>query len=217
MFLEKHYLYNLVTFRSSGRIGESGIWMGLLSTLELVFGLLLTPKYGLYGFYFALVLSSTITVGIMFVRQPLRCLFHFDKTMFKALAVTAFIMMGFGLTTIAVHNVDRVAILYFKGSGADLGQYHIASTISMLVSYLPSILLSVLLPNIFRFGSDGHLELRRYLLLPTAMYGTLGVGVVSLGWLVLPPFIHWFLPNYNATSSIIVPLMLGQRPAGEPC
>jgi O-antigen/teichoic acid export membrane protein len=210
MFLDKHFMYTSVTFRSAGRVGESGIWMGLLGALELGLGLLLTPRFGLYGLYISLIVSSAITISIMFFRQPFRCLVRFDKQLFKVLAVASVVLMGFGLTTIALHNIDRVAILYLKGAGSDLGQYHIASTMSLVVSYLPYILLSVLGPQIYRFDANNHLELKRYLLLPTALVATLSVSVVSLMWLVLPPLIQWLLPQYHSTPTLIGALMIAE-------
>jgi hypothetical protein len=210
MILDKQFMYGSVTLRSVRRVGTAGLWMGLLGVVELVLAVGLTWRFGLYGLYGALLVAGGITCSAMFLTQPLRATLHFEWVAFRRLAVASFVMMGFGLTTVALHNIDRVAIAYDQGASADLGQYHVASIISLLVNVLPYVTIAVISPEIYRFSGSRYLELRRYLLLPTLMTSTLSAVVVAGAWLVLPPVLQWVLPDYVAVPSLLVALMIGE-------
>lgn len=210
IFLDKQFLYVSMILRSIGRVGTAGLWMGALGVAELALALALAPRFGLYGLFAALLAASVITCALMFATQPMRAQFRFERTAFRRLAVTSFLLMGFGLTTVALHNIDRVAIAYWLGTGSELGQYHIASTLSLVVNVLPYVIVSVITPEIYRFSREHPLELRGYLLFPTLLVSTLGVVVVVGSWLFLPPFLRWALPRF-----LTVPLLAGALMVGE--
>jgi hypothetical protein len=210
IFLDKQFLYVSMILRSMGRVGTAGLWMGVLGVAELALALVLAPLFGLYGLYGALLAASVITCALMFATQPMRAQFRFEVTAFRALAVTSFVLMGFGLTAVALHNIDRVAIAYWLGTGAALGQYHIASTLSLVVNVLPYVIVSVITPEIYRFGRQHPLELRGYLLFPTLLVSTLGVTVVVGAWLFLPPLLRWALPQFLTVPVLVGALMVGE-------
>jgi len=118
--------------------------------------------------------------------------------------------MGLGLGNIAIHNADRVVLLWARGPGAELGEYQVASSISLVVSQLPYILLTVLVPKLFRFSSESTAKLRPYFLLPTAVIAIAGVAVGTLGYVVLPVLLSWLLPRYVLVASLAGILMLGE-------
>jgi hypothetical protein len=220
MFLDKHYMYSTVVFRSAHRVGESGLWMGSLGALELALGIALTPRFGLYGLYVSVALAALTAVACMYTRQPLRGVFRtnvfgmnvFGKNAasFRTLLIPSLTLMGLGLGNIAIHNVDRVVILWTRGAGAELGQYQVAATLSLAVSQLPCILLTVLVPKLFRFGREHSAELRSYFLLPTAVIAVLSIAVGSMGYLVLPAMLGWLLPKYVLAVAPAGILMLGE-------
>jgi hypothetical protein len=230
MFLDKHYMYSTVVFRSAHRVGESGLWMGSLGALELALGIALTPRFGLYGLYVSVALAALTAVACMYARQPLRAVFGtnvFGANIFRTnvfgmnvsginpaslrtLLIPSLTLMGLGLGNIAIHNVDRVVILWTRGAGAELGQYQVAATLSLVVSQLPYILLTVLVPKLFRFGREHRAELRPYFLLPTAVIAVLSIAVGSIGYIVLPSMLGWLLPKYVLAAAPAGILMLGE-------
>lgn len=214
MFLDKHYMYSTVVFRSTHRVGESGLWMGSLGALELALGIALTPRFGLYGLYVSVALAALAAVACMYTRQPLRGVFRMNvfgnAVSFRTLLIPSLTLMGLGLGNIAIHNVDRVVILWTRGAGAELGLYQVAATLSLVVSQLPCILLTVLVPKLFRFGREHRAELRSYFLLPTAVIAVLSIAVGSLGYLALPAMLGWLLPKYVLAAAPAGILMLGE-------
>ena len=210
MFLDKHYMYSTVVFRSTHRVGESGLWMGSLGALELVLGIALTQRFGLYGLYVSVALAALTAVACMYTRQPLRGVFGTNPASFRTLLIPSLTLMGLGLGNIAIHNVDRVVILSTRGAGAELGQYQVAATLSLAVSQLPCILLTVLVPKLFRFGREHSAELRSYFLLPTAVIAILSIAVGSIGYIVLPAMLGWLLPKYALAAAPAGILMLGE-------
>ncbi len=210
MFVDKHYMYCSVVFRSTQRVGESGLWMGALGAVEFALAMALTRRFGLYGLYVSVVLAGLTVVGCMSLRQPLRGVFRPDLASVKVLLIPSLILMGLGLGNIAMHSVDRVVILWARGPGAELGEYQVAASISLVVSQLPYILLTVLVPKLFRFGRENGAQLRPYFLLPTAVIAMLSSVVGSMGYIVLPALLHWLLPQYVLASSLAGILMLGE-------
>jgi hypothetical protein len=225
MFLDKHYMYSTVVFRSAHRVGESGLWMGSLGALELALGIALTPRFGLYGLYVSVALAALTAVACMYSRQPLRGVFGtnvfgtsvvgrnvfgMNPASFRTLLIPSLTLMGLGLGNIAIHNVDRVVILWARGAGAELGIYQVAATLSLAVSQLPCILLTVLVPKLFRFGREHSTELRSYFLLPTAVIAVLSIAVGSIGYIVLPAMLGWLLPKYTLAAAPAGILMLGE-------
>ncbi len=210
MFLDKHYMYSSVVFRSAQRVGESGLWMGFLGALELALGVALTRRFGLYGLYVSVLLALLSAVACMYVRQPLRCLFKPDQASFRVLLNPSLTLMGLGLGSIAIHNVDRLVILWAFGPGAELGEYQVAASLSLVVSQLPYILLTVLVPKLYRFDDESRAELRRYLLPLTAMTAIAGIVVGSIASVVLPDVMRWMLPKYHLAASLAIILMLGE-------
>lgn len=225
MFLDKHYMYSTVVFRSTHRVGESGLWMGSLGALELALGIALTERFGLYGLYVSVLLALLAAVACMYTHQPLRGVFGtnvfgtsvlgtnvfgMNAASFRTLLIPSLTLMGLGLGNIAIHNVDRVVILWTRGAGAELGQYQVAATLSLAVSQLPCILLTVLVPKLFRFGREHRAELRSYFLLPTAVIAVLSIAVGSIGYLALPAMLGWLLPKYALAAAPAGILMLGE-------
>jgi O-antigen/teichoic acid export membrane protein len=210
MFIDKHYMYSLVVFRSAHRVGESGLWMGLLGILEFVLGAVLTRRFGLYGLYVSAFLAAATAVTCMYFRQPLRWIFRPTKTSFRMLLTPSLTLMGMGLGQIAIHNVDRVVILWCRGTGADLGQYQVAASISLVVSQLPNILATVMVPEMYRFGKESSAQLRRYLQLPMVMISMMGSAVATTGAIVLPELIRRLLPKYQTAASLTSVLMWGE-------
>src|SRR6266536_2055897 len=210
MFLDKHYMYSSVVFRSTHRVAESGIWMGSLGALELALGIALTQRFGLYGLYVSVALALLSAVACMYTRQPLRGVFGTNPASFRTLLIPSLTLMGLGLGNIAIHNVDRVVILWTRGAGAELGQYQVAATLSLVVSQLPCILLTVLVLKLFRFGREHSAQLRPYFLLPTAVIAVLSIAVGSIGYLVLPALLGWLLPKYVLAAAPAGILMLGE-------
>jgi O-antigen/teichoic acid export membrane protein len=210
MFIDKHYMYSSVVFRSRDRVGESGLWMGLLGGLELALGIWLTRRYGLYGLYVSVSLAQLSAVICMYVRQPSRGVFRPSLPSFRTLLIPSLTLMGLGLGNIAIHNADRVVLLWARGPGAELGEYQVAASISLVVSQLPYILLTVLVPKLFRFSSESTAKLRPYFLLPTTMIAIAGAAVGSLGYVVLPTLLGWLLPRYVLVASLAGILMLGE-------
>lgn len=210
MFLDKHYMYSLVVFRSARRVGESGLWMGSLGALEFVLGVVLIRRFGLYGLYGSAVLALLAATSFLYARQPLRAATRSQVASFRALLVPSLTLMGLGLSNIAIHNVDRVALLWTRGAGQELGRYQVAATLSLVVSQLPCILLTVLIPRLFRFRRNEGSRLRTYFLLPTAIVAILAVASGSLGCLLLPLMLNRFLPKYVLAIAPARILMLGE-------
>lgn len=210
MFIDKHYMYSLVVFRSAHRVGESGLWMGLLGVLEFGLGVVLTRRFGLYGLYVSAFLAAATAVICMYFRQPLRWIFRPTKVSFRMLLTPSLTLMGMGLGQIAIHNVDRVVILWCRGPGADLGQYQVAASISLVVSQLPNILATVMVPEMYRFGRESSAKLRRYLLLPTVLISMMASAVAVSGAIVLPDLIPRLLPKYQTAASLTSVLMWGE-------
>lgn len=184
----------------------------------MTLGIALTVRFGLYGLYASVFLALLTVLAFMYARQPLRGnfrgrfrdRFETHAASFRSLLIPSLILMGLGLGNIAIHNVDRVVILWARGAGAELGCYQVAATLSLMVSQIPCILLTVLVPRLFRFGREHCRQLRPYLLLPTAVIAVLSIAVGSIGYIVLPAMLGWFLPKYTLAAMPASILMLGE-------
>ncbi len=209
-FLDKQYMYSSVVFRSLSRVGESGMWMGCLGSLELVLGAVMTRQFGLCGLLLSVLVALLITNICMTIRQPLRGVLPGDISSLRHLVTPSLILMGLGLGTIAIHNVDRVAILYSRGSGAELGQYQVAATLSLVVSQLPYLMMTAVAPKLFRFDCETRAELRRYLLPLTALAAISAVSVALLAAIVLPDILRWALPKYFLAAGLVSVLMAAE-------
>lgn len=210
MYLDKHYMYLCVLFQSTRRVAESGIWMGALGATELVIGAVLTYQFGIYGLYASLCVSAIVVCGGMMWQRPFPSTLRFQPRLLSSLGVASLTLMGFGLVNVSAHNIDRVAILFKLGEGAELSHYHMAALIGIMVSQAPSVLLAVWVPEIFRFGCEDLLNLRRFFLLPSALIATLGACAGALLWLCSPWVFHTFLPAYWPATAVLSWLVLGE-------
>ena len=208
--LEKQQMYSSVVFSSMRRVGESGLYMGFLGATELALCLLLVHWFGLYGLYAGLVTALGLTVWVMAGRQPLRARLDPNPPRLRELTAASLALMGYGLTNVALHNVDRVAITATLGAGDELARYHLATVISLVVNPLPYVVLSVLIPQMYQFGGDRPRQLKPYLLLPTAMMSTLAVGTASLVFVVVPPVLTLYLPAFQTDSDLLAALLLAE-------
>lgn len=210
MFLDKHQTYSAAVYASSQRVGESGLFLGQLGATELLLCVGFASLIGINGAYLGAVGGILLTLVVMYMRQPIRARPTWDLAAFRPLAASSFVLMGFGLTNVAMHNLDRVAIILQRGAGAELAAYHIASLLSLVVNVLPYIVLTVLTPKLYRFGKDSAVELRPYLLLPSATMAVCGVAVASFAWLLAPLFVRLFLPAFDPNSNLLAPLLLSE-------
>jgi hypothetical protein len=208
MYLDKQYMYVSVVLRSVERVGASGLWSGALGLLELITGATFAAAWGITGAFLSVVVASTIIVALMSAGQPLRAELHAQGRVFRELASASAILLGFGLAAVALNNVDRVVLLARGADAAVLGQYHFGALIGLAVGQLPYVLMAVLVPQIYRHGPEQTDRLGGLLLLPSAVIAVVGVGVVNVLWMLLPPLLHAFFPEYVVAIPIARVLMI---------
>jgi O-antigen/teichoic acid export membrane protein len=208
MYLDKQYMYVGVVYRSAERVGTAGLWSGALGLLELIAGAALAAAWGITGAFLSVLVASTIVVALMSAGQPLRGELHRRSPLFGELASASAILLGFGLAAVALNNVDRVVLFARGADAAALGQYHFGALIGLAVGQLPYVLMAVLVPQIYRHGPEQADRLGGLLLLPSAVIAVIGVGVVTVLWVLLPPVLHAFFPEYAAAIPIARVLMI---------
>jgi hypothetical protein len=179
LLLDKQFLVSVSVLRSEQKWKTVTLEYLLLGVLELALGWGLGRAFGLNGALLGTALALLIT-ALVFARSsdvPIRPVW--DRSLVKPIFSLGAVMLAYGLANIAIHNVDRVALVSFGAPSDWISSYHLAGYASIGVAQIAAGTMSVYASRLFRAGADEHHKFRGALGLPT--YGLTAIGIVAGG------------------------------------
>ena len=176
----------------------------LLSTIFGFFLLVLVKLWGYWGV--ALRNGLQLLTGLWLNRAhvPVRVKSSFDGDRLKELAKISLPISvpGYISTSLTTATLSFV-ILKFLGQG-ELGIYGVSLTLQLMAMTITSSLSQIYYPKIMHnFGeSEDFLNCVKYALKPTCLNLIVSVGLVSVLYFVIDPFIRMGIPKYVAAIPV---------------
>ncbi len=171
---------------------------------------LLATIQGVQGALFGFLLSAILNVGYFgrVLRLPPRPLV--DIPQLKMLLRTGFLLFSVALVQLLIFNFDRL-VGSFTLTPSDLGLYGLAALATQVPIMFSQSLSTVFVPGASEaFGRHNSIEdvstLFFRLLRTSAVLGPLFTGLVLI---VSKVIIHWFLPAYELSVSVLAILVPG--------
>jgi hypothetical protein len=183
LLLDKFFLVQTTVLRSRQEWAKvTGQYLSL-GALELALGAWGAWQAGLLGALVGTVTAQGI-VAMVFCRSA-RGWFRpaWDETARRKMAALGGVLLGFGLTNIAMHSVDRVVLVASGAQSSLLASYHLAAYASIAVAQVAGGVMGVYSARLFRASADETDRYARALGFP--VYGMTAVGLVT-GLLALP-------------------------------
>jgi hypothetical protein len=184
--LDKVFLIQTTVQRSRLLWGLVASQYVALGVLELVLGSALARHYGLAGALGGTVLAQTVVAVAFWKPGASRMKPVWDPGSVRALTGLGAVLVGFGLTNIAMHSIDRVALVGAGAPASLLTGYHLAAYAAIAVAQVAGGVMGVFSSRLFRASADEPGRYAKALEFP--VYGMTAVGLVT-GLLALPAVI----------------------------
>lgn len=190
LLLDKQVLISQSTLRSEGNWPLASVQNTVLGILECglaLWGCIVGQIYGaLVGTAVALLI-----VSLAFWRTPkTRVTLSVDKLLLSPLLRLGIVMSGYGLANIAIHNIDRLAVLVVAPGHPSLPAYHVAGYATMAMSLVAGGVMAVYVTRLYRHSESERGDFGEALGFPTFCVTTLaafvGGSVLGLMALLLP-------------------------------
>lgn len=170
---------------------------------------ILSFKYQMYGFMWALILSFIFNIGyiLIYVRFGFKWIIHWRR-------IGSLIHYGFPLLVLSLLDqiflsIDKIMIAKMLGV-TQLGLYSVALMSYGFLGKVPSAVGIVLVPNLHqKYGERENLEdLRGYLKKSAAAFSELMPCLIGLGWLWISYLARFVLPDYMGSIAPMQSLIL---------
>lgn len=205
-------LYNLfvVLLRAHKEFIFAGALNFLSSLASVLFTLLLTWKFKLYGFFVGLVLHFLLMIAFILKRTRYRFSFYFSGKALLPLLSLGVAMLVFDILKTISGSIDRILITKYMGFEA-LGIYSIALMASNYLYSLPNMLGVIFFPHFQEVFSrrDDSRDLKNFLKQPTLGLAFLFPLVIGFVWILASWFVPILLPAYTAGIPALKYLCLG--------
>jgi O-antigen/teichoic acid export membrane protein len=199
VLLNWRYDFLIAVAKAHERFRLIGLSYFVYATVTFVLTLALIAGFGFYGALAASVIG--VIVAIVFIerrfgRQRPRP-GQFRPHMFFALVKPGFPIVALNLSTDLLRTVDRF-ILWFVLGGEVVGHYGIAIIASGIALSIPSTSREIVEPRLVTRLEQGTLEdtVAMFLVQPLLNTAFLMPVLIGVIFLLLPPFINAFLPQY---------------------
>ncbi|MCW5939061.1 MAG: oligosaccharide flippase family protein [Fimbriimonadaceae bacterium] len=183
LILDKVFLVQTTVQRSRQQWGAvTGQYLAL-GILELALGAWGARQSGLTGALLGTVVAQGIVAIVFWASASGWLKPTWDKTARRKMASLGWVLLGFGLTNIAMHSVDRVVLVASGAPSSLLASYHLAAYASIAVAQVAGGIMGVYSSRMFRASADETDRYARALGFP--VYGMTAIGLVT-GLLALP-------------------------------
>lgn len=210
LFIEKQYKYCAVVCYAYRQVAVVGVAMGLWGVIELVLAITLSLKFGLAGFYAAMIIGLAVATAVLWSRQPLRAATTPDLSLGPELSRISATLLAFGLFSVAAAGVDRMSIVITIGAGSVLGLYHTANAVASGAALLPLTVQALINPVLSRCGEDDHALIRPFLGQPFLVVVSSAVVTAGVIAIVTIFLFNTYLLKFKAALDIIPVLLLTQ-------
>ena len=184
----------LVSEKKIMRLSAIEISYALLNT---VFGLGLLFFIEIKGLLLGMVISFIILFSISIRKKDITLAFGVRKKALKRLIKTGFPITVLVLSSILMHNIDKIVVFTLLGS-VMTGYYGLAAFISLLINYIPQAMSTVLSPRMLhKYGrTNDKKQIQEYFTKPSILLANGMPILLGLIFINIPWIINLFLPQY---------------------
>ncbi len=181
----------------------------LRAILLLVSTLVLLPFWGVAGAVLAVVLTLTVSAIYLLLHSPRMPHAGFDPALLRRMIRQGAPLLGVSLAVLLLRNIDRLMIAGMLDLHA-VGLYALGGMIVGFLINIPGVSREVLEPRLMQAQQKRPLDrlVGPYLIEPVFKSALLMPLVVVPAELILPFFIHGFLPEYSEGIDAIRILLL---------
>lgn len=177
------------------------------SLLTLIFVFMI----GYEGLYIGMLLALLLQIFITRKHLPFKSK-KYDLQQYKSLIKIGFPIMLVGIIWSLMIASDRFIITLFM-TPKDLGNYSVSILVFSSIMLLPQVLVQVFYPKIVEFVSQGeYVQINRLFWRINKVVSFIMLILVIIGYIMLPYFIKWFMPEYIEGIKAAQILLLGVYP-----
>ena len=173
----------------------------LSASVDIIFKVILTMKFGLYGLLWASVLTAASGLVYFYYTSNIRFKFIILKLPYAEvgrLFKVGFPLFILGFVAMTLQSIDRIMILKLLGK-VELGYYTIALMVSAYIIQLPNLIYAVIFPRFYQaYGkSEDIIAVRGIFMKPIFIFAYLFPILIGITILCLPILIEYILPSYK--------------------
>lgn len=168
---------------------------------DLIFKVILTMKFGLYGLLWASVL--TVALGLVYFYYASKVRFKLIILKLPYAEISRLFKIGFplfilGFVAMTLQNIDRIMILRLLDR-EQLGYYTIALMVSAYIIQLPNLIYAVIFPRFYQaYGeSEDIVAVKGIFMKPIFIFAYLFPILTGITILCLPILVEYILPSYK--------------------
>lgn len=199
LLLQWYYEYHLALLKAYQRFSlissSNYFYYALMFVLTIVF----IAIFGIYGAFVSVILSLAAVIAFILYNVPKQAPGSFNLSVFTDLARFGGPIMLFNLISVFIRTSDRFIVAAMLGNEA-LGFYSIATMILGFLMNIPGVAREVMEPQLMEKISDGFSErlVTRHLIAPLIQTAFLVPFLIGSAIYLLPVFVGWILPGYQA-------------------
>lgn len=210
IFIQRIYNLFITLLRAHKEFTLTGLLNILSSILSVLFTVVLTWKFQLYGFYAGLILNYIAIIAAVLLKTKYRFTFRFSWKELKPLLSLGIAVLVADILRSVLVSIDRLVITKYMGFEA-LGIYSVALMADNYLYSLPNMFGVIFFPHFqeaFAKKDSAH-DLEKYLREPTIGLSYFFPMIIGLVWCFSIWFVPTFLPKYNEGITALKILSLG--------
>ena len=167
------------------------------SITYFIFILILIIRFRLEGVFFASLIAYAIVLFYTFKKEKFKFKIIILPKKIVQLIRSGFPLLTIGIMYILFTSIDKLMIIKFMDK-VQLGYYSIATTLSLIVYFIPQTVAYVTFPHFLERYGDGEdkLHIKNHLFQPTLIISYLLPIVIGLVFITAPVAIYYILPKY---------------------
>ncbi|GAA0319189.1 hypothetical protein GCM10008967_07150 [Bacillus carboniphilus] len=198
-------------YKSEQNFRTASKLMFIKSFSQSMLTLILVLWIGYEGLYIGMLLALIIEV-VMGRKSFINIRFVFDIGKYKQLIKIGFPILLVGLVWSLMIASDRMIIALMM-TPKDVGNYGVGMLVFSTLMFLPQVIGQVLYPKIVQLVSkEKYEEIKTYYWRVNKVLASIMVIVVLIGYLFVPYFIAWFMPEYVGGIKAAQILIIGIFP-----
>lgn len=176
----------------------AGTQMFLSSIINIILVAILSFKFKLYGFMFAMCLSFIFNIAFIIYFESFRIRLELSLQVLKGLIQYGFPLMILGFVGTVLLTIDKIMIARFLGLEA-LGLYSIAVMTSGFICSIPNSIGVVLLPNVSEKYAQGEsvYNLKSYVKKSNHVFSIVMPLIIGFSWFLVPLVVSFLIPKFT--------------------
>ncbi len=210
LVLQRIYNLFIVLLRANKEFFTTGFLNIASSFFSLVFTLVLTWKFQLYGFYAAMLLNFALMIALIYGRTAYRFAFNFHWEGLKPLLTLGVAVLITDILRSVMTSIDRLVVTKYLGFEA-LGIYSVGLMADNYLYSIPNMFGVIFFPHFQEAFAkrDNPRDLQKYLLEPTICLAYFFPIAIGLVWCASSWIVPWVLPQYQSGIPALKLLSLG--------